>query len=684
MKNIIYIILIFSLQNLYSQQGMTSFEMLETELSQLSGKEKVYKLIELGKFYEEKEPLSSIKYYYDALVLVNKEKLFKKAAEIETNLGIQYRFIGKYNESITYLSSAIAGFDTLTQINSKIAAMTELSETYLTIGATERALEIDLKMLRYVEKAANRAMTASAYNHIGKVFAAMKQYQQSMDFFLKAVEIYREIGDNTHLAESYRLVGTSYLRLGQTFKALDILMKSYELLPKNTIEEFEILMIISECYDTAGKYEKASEYSLKAIDLAELLKYSSGIALSKLTLAKTLIKSKDFSNASIALSSAEKIFKDDNNMINYADVLYNQSLIDESNGKFDDALRKFKKFTQLKDSIFSEKQSDMQYRLQVEFQLQNTESRLATLNSQSELQKQVLKNREYLLLGLGVFALSFVGVAFYFFKNYRKNVINTQRLKELNSSLEEKNAMLELNELKLKESNAIKDKFYSIIAHDIRNPLNPIGVGIEILKQRNELKIDSIKQDKIINDLGKAQNMLSTLLENLLQWTNIQRATMPFNPEIINLTAIIRQNQNLFAQNIKNKDIIFFSDVEDELTAYGDYNMVNTIVRNLLSNAIKYTKRGGVIKITVNKKPDSVEVSVIDTGVGMNQETVNQLFRYDSFITNEGTDYEKGTGLGLKLCKEFIEIHKGSIICRSLENSGSTFKFTLPYPQNND
>jgi signal transduction histidine kinase len=228
-----------------------------------------------------------------------------------------------------------------------------------------------------------------------------------------------------------------------------------------------------------------------------------------------------------------------------------------------------------------------------------------------------------------------------------------------------------------KELNATKDKFFSIIAHDLKNPFATI-IGFADLLKDNVNKYDSIKLEAILNHIYTSSSMAHELLENLLVWAQSQKGAIEFHPESFDFKALIIGNINIAEKQAVKKQVLIETTIKEPIPVFADKNMLHTVVRNLLTNAIKYTHPQGNVKIGARLYPAYVEISVADTGVGMRDEIKNKLFRIDEHITSKGTENEKGTGLGLILCKEFVEKHGGKIWVESEIGAGSVFYFTIP------
>jgi len=238
---------------------------------------------------------------------------------------------------------------------------------------------------------------------------------------------------------------------------------------------------------------------------------------------------------------------------------------------------------------------------------------------------------------------------------------------------------LQRSEQLLKESNQAKDDFFSIIAHDLKSPFNVILGMLDLLIREYDEYTDEERQ-KMLMHLKNASKRTIELLENLLTWASAQRGILPFRPEKFNVAEVVQENVLLSEPAAHHKDIVIEQSGEKNLFAIADINMVNSIIRNLLSNAIKFTFPGGNIAINIGyHDADHILVTVKDNGLGMSDDNMNNLFKIEKRMSMKGTDNEMGTGLGLILCKDFIEKNNGKIWITSKEGVGSTFYFSLPF-----
>ncbi len=261
--------------------------------------------------------------------------------------------------------------------------------------------------------------------------------------------------------------------------------------------------------------------------------------------------------------------------------------------------------------------------------------------------------------------------------NYTKQLqANKDLLEERARELAHLNAQLAESEKMLRELNASKDKLFSIIAHDLKSPFQPLIGLSEILAEEYD-SISKEERDRFIRELNHTIKNQYKLVENLLDWSRIQTGRMEFSPEKINLSESIDSNISLLNANASAKKIELINQVHDNVFVTADLNMLQSVIQNLISNAIKFTNSGGQVTISSEAKNDTIEISIKDTGVGMSKEDIENIFRIDKHHSTLGTAQEKGTGLGLIICKELVEKNNGKIWIESELKKGSKFIFTL-------
>ena len=252
-----------------------------------------------------------------------------------------------------------------------------------------------------------------------------------------------------------------------------------------------------------------------------------------------------------------------------------------------------------------------------------------------------------------------------------KNVIVAQnkKLTEINKELE--------------TLNATKDKLFSIIAHDLKNPIAAFKQAMEVITIEYQSFNDEERME-LLTEINKSSKHLYETLENLLQWSLSQRGKVQYNPVEFELNSVADSVTNFLKQQAHTKDITIKNNVPHRLFVFADINMINTVIRNLVSNAIKFTDTYGSVSVNAHTSGNEVIVSVVDTGVGISPDKIGKIFSIESQITTSGTNNEKGTGLGLLICKEFVEKNGGKIWVESRPNIGTSFYFSLPISQSGE
>ena len=260
--------------------------------------------------------------------------------------------------------------------------------------------------------------------------------------------------------------------------------------------------------------------------------------------------------------------------------------------------------------------------------------------------------------------------------NREINNIQRELIKEKHS-LEK--TLMQLNEanIQLEKLNIDKDRFISILGHDLKNPFNNIlGFSEVLIEEIERLNKDEIKD--IAKNINKSSRITNKLLEDILLWAKAQQGKITFKPQNLSFMGICKDSVEVLKPNADSKNIAITYSTQDETNVVADIDMLKTVIRNIVSNAIKYTNSGGTISITAEQTDSNVTISVSDNGIGIAHDEIKKLFDISEVLTTKGIAGETGTGLGLLLCKEFVEKHGGRIWVESEVGKGSVFKFTLP------
>jgi signal transduction histidine kinase len=229
----------------------------------------------------------------------------------------------------------------------------------------------------------------------------------------------------------------------------------------------------------------------------------------------------------------------------------------------------------------------------------------------------------------------------------------------------------------LKDANATKDKFFSIISHDLKNPFSTMLGYADLLTEQYD-NIDEEERRKYIGSIKKSAKHTFNLLENLLSWSRAQRGEIQIQKKELFAGELVDKTLKVLSETAKNKNIIIEKEISPQLILNADEETISTVIRNLVTNAIKFTQSNGHIKVSAFDDKNKIYISIEDNGIGISQEDLALLFRIDRQYTTEGTAHERGTGLGLILCKEFMKKNDGDILVESKFGKGSKFTISLP------
>lgn len=301
---------------------------------------------------------------------------------------------------------------------------------------------------------------------------------------------------------------------------------------------------------------------------------------------------------------------------------------------------------------------------------------IGNLNEKEKILRIEIIPAYYQTLWFRIIVIGIILLSVILYAKIRTKAILKQN-KLLESKVSERTKDLDKTIKELNQEIASKDKFFSIIAHDLRSPfLALLGFSRYLVDEVDDISKEDLKV--VADNILKSAKLTFGLLENLLYWARIKTGRINFEPNKISINSILDEMIELYKSNAENKEIKLKITSDNKIYAFSDPNMVKTILRNLISNAIKFTDRGGEIDIKVEPDDKNILIKVKDTGVGMSQEKINKLFQIDQNISSAGTQNEEGSGLGLILCKEFIHLNKGEIFVKSQKGKGTEFSFTLP------
>jgi signal transduction histidine kinase len=571
----------------------------------------------------------ALKYDIEALTLIRK---YGKASEVSrylNNIGEDYYNLDLYNEAFDYYSQSLD-------------------------AAKDAGVEL--------------AEVIATYN-MGRVLRTMGQNEKAREYILDAMKLSEEIDDLPGIAYAKHDLALIYISENKFDEALAELEQAYVLSDslREDVLTPQILVKTATAYDHKGDYRNALKNYDKALDIYRSQNNQSGVGESYYGKGNVTLHMGDVKGAKAYYQQCEKIadnLKDNELMINCYSALSN---LYERDGDYQSALQYYKKFKQLEDSIFSETKKEQFAQIQIKYETARKDIEIELLNQKEQQQIAKLKNEEF-IRNILVVILAFTAVLlFSLYKNNEKrrkiNELLIEQQKEIKSKSKELAGLLEM-----------KDKFFSIVSHDLRSPINALVGILDILHEGNltqqELKDVSLSLKVRLDNTRK-------LLDTLLDWAMLQMNEIKIQKENIELSKLVESNLAYFRE-VGDKKIDFINTVKEGQMVSADRNMLDLIIRNLVSNSIKFTDEGGKVEVTTEFGPKkSLIVMIKDNGIGMSTDQMDKLFDTNTLYTTRGTANEKGTGLGLRLCKEFVERMGGNIWVESVEGKGSTFKFTI-------
>jgi len=581
-----------------------------------------------GSFYPD-NPNEVIKYGEAGLKLGEKLKWKKGIGDAHNNLGMSYWIRSDFPRAMKHYYTALKNYE---EIDDKKG----MEIIYNNLGIILSSQNNYIGALKYISKALDISKTlgekksTSVYlSNIGDIYLSKKEYRNALNYFNESLRLSTKLNDSNNIAFSLTNIGITYNNMKEYSRGLASIHKSIAIHKNN-----------SSLFNGYNKFELGRAYYLMALEKPN-----------NKNKEQLLKQSVHFFNESISCFKNIDALDDLQQSYSY---IYK---IAKEQGNYKKALNYFGKSATLKDSIFSQENKN-------KIQLLESQREIDLKDKQIQIQELQINSKErqvYLLISITIIVALLLTVFFLLFLSKRK----TNRL------LKEKNK-------KISEINAQKDLFFSIIAHDLRGPFNVFLGLTEFLADDIENMTQPEIQYSAVSMRDSATNLFR-LLENLLEWSRMEQGLISFQPKNLQLQPIAEETISVLQESAKKKKIEIIDGIQEVTVLFSDKNMLQAIIRNLVSNAIKFTPKGGKINIAASIDIEkNVVIRVSDSGIGMDQKMIDHLFDLDVKTSRNGTENEPSSGLGLILCKDFIEKHDGKIRVESEEGKGTTIYFILP------
>jgi two-component system NtrC family sensor kinase len=599
----------------------------------------------------------SLKKIYNHNELSDSKKL-----EVLRNISLNER---KADTSIYYSNELIS-------LASKLNSKLYLHRGYLQRGHAlrekgnlDKAAESFFKSAEIANSMSYISGVGGSYLALGDVYSVEGDHINSTNYYNKAISILRSETDSIPLATALLNAGDEYFNADKLDSAILLFEESGKIFKNQNylIGTAYNLGNVGMVYAKQDQPEKAESNMQLAIEILSELGDYYPIAVYDTYISDIYLEKGDFDRALQYAQHSLDIATDHGLKEQIRDASLKLAELYEYKEEYQTAFEYQKQYLAYRDSINNEETVRKMADLRTEYEVSQKQIEIDLLESRQRMQNILFASMSTIIILL----------AFLAFMYYRNN----KRKQMLNMIITERKEEVEAQRDQLEAMNETREKFLSIIAHDLLGPVNSFKGFSTIMKfSIDQNDTEDLKQ--IHSQFEKSVDGLSSLLTNLLDWSVTQQGTIPYKPEKLELKSLVDELVDLFKNMADTKKIKLMSAIDKRVDIWADINSVKTILRNLVSNAIKFTVDGGSITISAQTDGSMVNVKVQDTGIGIPQEKLETLLAENNFNRSWGTKGEKGLGLGLQLVKEFTEINKGQLAIESVEGKGTSISVTLP------
>lgn len=566
--------------------------------------------------------------------------------------------------------------DSLDNLDMLSAIKNNMAYAYSEMGEPDETLRLYIEALDIAEELKNRPSIAIALNNIGHQFQILENPEQAENYLLRSKTLSEEINLLSNLVRTYTNLGNVHKDLGELDQAESYHQQTLEIYeeqgsPRGIIQAIYNLGSIElerENYEKAKAlfnegYKKSSEINL----LMGVYYNTEGMGrLDRLT-ARYDSSIKWLNRA---LSAAEQLNVNDAKL-HVFDLFYQTYKAAEN---YPEALTWIERYNTLNDSLLDEESERLITQYEAQLGMRESLQQNKLLRAQQLQQEAQLNSQRWIIVSAigGVLFLLLVGG--FLILNSKKSARANQLLKRKNMELEALNQTINQQKKELENSNRVKTKLFGIIAHDLRGPVNSMQSLLYLLREHD---LSKKELDELTADMEVSITENATLMDNLLAWAKSQMEGLNISKKTFNLKICVRAVTENFATRCREKNITLKINIPDDQEMHADYDMIKLIIRNLFANSIKFSKPNSIITIESKSEANNIVISVTDEGIGIPEKNKSKIFN-SIYFTSNGTDNEQGSGLGLNLCKEFVEIHDGKIWFESEQNKETTFTFKIP------
>ncbi len=669
--------IVFLLTVAISLKGQHTLDSLEKILaSEKNDSVRFRILLNLSKEAEFYDYTKSRRYMDDARELSEKIDADWARGEMYFRLAFLETMEGDYDEALSYDLMSVKLFSQNSDSTQLFRAINDVGADYRDLGEYKEAYfyltqsyQLAKRHNKKVPSSQDSLIMAIALHNIGTVFTALGQYDISLSHLEAASKLSEKIHDTEGPAYNHDEMGELYRKKG-----------SFDLSEKNLLtglgeaRRLKIRVLIAgaqshlaNLYLDKKDYAKALLYYDSVRERQTSINNRFGLAECDLGVGIVMSRSGNY-DAALKLYMKSLEVSKALNARNLALTCYQElATLAEIKNDYRNALFYHKQHDALKDSLFNKATMEKLVQNQLRFETENKDTEIANLlqlrqQQDSEMRRQELvSNILVIVVALAIFLLYTV---------YRSG----SRRKRINQLLLEHQEEIKRRSIELEQLNQVKDKFFSIISHDLRSPMNALSGTLDLLEKNH---ITPEEFSNLTKTLRVQFNHTRTLINNLLDWTLLQMEKLSIQPEKVYLRPKVEESFEAL-RGLYPKNIHMENNIPESVAGFGDPNIMTLVLRNLILNSLKFTESGGTISVKAAENGKDITVSVTDNGMGIKPEAQELLFEKTSSYSTRGTANEKGTGLGLILCKEFVEKNGGRIWLESEWGKGSTFYFTVP------
>ncbi|WP_283637173.1 tetratricopeptide repeat-containing sensor histidine kinase [Aquaticitalea lipolytica] len=595
--------------------------------------------------------------YYKALIYASKNDYFNA--------------IDNYNKS-KRLYKQINDTLGIAKINNNIGIIEIKRGNYVS------GLENSLSAIKVFESRHLREDLSSAYNNLAEAYFNTHQIDKALEFNVKALNVREQLRDSLGIKSSTKNIAMLYSMRKEHRKAIEYYENVLRMLNPKQDQALrgEILPRIGNEYLQFKDYDNANKYLAEGLQYNRSINNKDGMLRTLNSIGQLNLEQGNLKVAQMHIAEAYNYAKGTTDKI---EVLKNYRLlmkIDSTNNNFQSAYNWQRQYFSLKEEL--ESQDLPKIPVNTDSIKEGMSSSIDDFDDISSLEKNIenenqvkkLKAISYILVAAFITVLTILLLIYL----KRKNTLRyTQELEEKNEQIQIQNEAILEQTHHLEEINKVKDRLFSIVSHDLKDSISSIKGFLDLLKE------DSISKEEfneLIPELSENANNASLLLYNLLNWSKSQMQNLEPSPEMFNIQEVFHNKISLVEQKVEQKRIVVIDESQRDFV-YADKSMIEIVIQNLITNAVKFSRVGDIITISNRSQNGNALICVEDTGVGISKENLSKLFKNNNFTTI-GTKNEKGTGLGLTICKELVELNKGRIWVESTQNVGSKFFIELP------